>query len=387
MTVTAHQPGTREPENPRTSPHILVVGLNHRSAPVEFRERLAFRREQLADAFARLRTEVGLREAAILSTCNRVEIYGSVPELGGTVDRLHRFLSEHGGVELHGLSAKLYTYTEPQSVQHLFAVASGVDSMVLGEGEILHQVKHAYEWAKDHGATGKVLHVLFQRALNAAKAVRSQTAIGRGHTSVGSVAIELAEKIFGGFSRATVLLIGAGEIGALTLKRLAARGVGEVRIMNRSSERAVRLAGEHGVDLLPLERLATQLEQVDIVISATSASGYLLQRPQVAAAMHARHQRPLCLVDLGVPRNVDPAVGTLENVYRFDVDDLQGLVNHSHQERQAALGESQGILERKADRFLEWWRLECRVASDECSVEHQGMTSGGVSHPAPAARP
>ena len=343
--------------------HILVVGLNHRSAPIELRERLAFRREQLPEAFARLRTEVGLREAAILSTCNRVEIYGSVPELDGTVDRLHRFLSEHGGVELHGLAPRLYTYAEPHSVQHLFAVASGIDSMVLGEGEILHQVKHAYERAKDHGAAGKVLHALFQRALNAAKAVRSQTAIGRGHTSVGSVAVELAEKIFGDFARATVLLIGAGEIGALTLKRLSARGVREVRIMNRSSDRAMQLAADHGVRLLPLEHLAAQLEQVDIVISAISASGYLLRRQAVAAAMCSRHQRSLCIVDLGVPRNVDPAIGQLENVYRFDVDDLQSLVHHSTQERQAALGESEGILNRKVAHFLEWWEEELGTAA------------------------
>jgi len=338
--------------------HIVLVGLNHRSAPIELRERLAFRRDQLPDAFARLRTDVGLQEAAILSTCNRVEVYAGVPELNGTIDRLQRFLSEHGGVDVEGLTPRLYSYTEPQSIHHLFSVASGLDSMVLGEGEILHQVKHAYEWARDSRATGKLFNVLFQRALNAAKAVRSQTAIGRGCTSIGTVAVVLADKIFGNLSGARVLLIGAGKIGELTLKRLAARGVREVRVMNRSLDRAIGLALAHSAIPVPLERLAAQLPEVDIVISSTSAPSYLLRRDELTVAMRRRCQRPLCIVDLGVPRNVEPAVSGLENVYLFDVDDLQGLVSHSEQERHKALDESQAIIEGKVERFLSWWRKE-----------------------------
>lgn len=338
--------------------HIVLVGLNHHSAPIELRERLAFRREQLPGTFDRLKADLGLREAAILSTCNRVEIYAGTLELDGTIDRLQRFLSEHGGVDLPDLTQRLYSYTEPQSVRHLFAVASGLDSMVLGECEILHQVKHAYEWARDSGATGKLFNVLFQRALNAAKAVRAQTAIGRGCTSIGTVAVALAEKIFSPLSRATVLLIGAGKIGELTLKRLAARGVREVLVMNRSVERAVGLASEYRAIPLPLEHLPAQLAGVDIVISSTNAPSHLLHRADVASAMRARRKRPLCLVDLGVPRNVEPAVAGLENVYLFNVDDLQGLVDHSHQERRQALEQSQAIIDHKVDRFLSWWRKE-----------------------------
>ncbi len=338
--------------------HIVLVGLNHRSAPVELRERLAFAREQLPAAFARLREEVGLHEAAILSTCNRVEIYAGIPELDGTVERLHRFLSEHGRVELPGLRQRLYNYTEPHSIHHLFSVASGLDSMVLGEGEILHQVKHAYEWAKDYGATGKVFNVLFQRALNAAKAVRTQTAIGRGGTSIGSVSVELSEKIFGKLSGATVLLIGAGKIGEVTLKRLAERGVQRVRIINRSFERAMSLAMNYQATPAPLDQLPAQLLEADIVISSTSAPSYLLSHSAVAWAMRSRRQRPLCLVDLGVPRNIDPAVGSLENVYLFDVDDLQGLVDHSYQEREQAISHSQAIIDQKVERFISWWRQE-----------------------------
>ncbi len=338
--------------------HIIVVGLNHRSAPIELRERLAFPRERLSEALATLRQEVGLHEVAILSTCNRVEIYAGVPELNGTVERLHQFLSDHGRIALPGLTERLYSFPEPQSVHHLFSVTSGLDSMVLGEGEILHQVKHAYEWAKDAGATRKVFNVLFQRALNAAKAVRTETAIGRGCTSIGTVSVELAEKIFGQLSHATVLLVGAGKIGEMTLKRLTVRGAREIRIMNRSYERAAQLASSYGAIPVGLERLSAQLLEVDIVISSTSAPSFLLQRSDISAAMHARHQRPLCMVDLGVPRNVEPSVGQLENVYLFDVDDLQGLVNHSYTEREQALSQSRVIIDRKVERFLSWWREE-----------------------------
>ncbi len=337
--------------------HIVIVGLNHRSAPIELRERLAFAKEQLPQAFARLR-EHGLQEAAILSTCNRVEIYAGVPELNGSVSRLQQFLSEHSGVALSNLSPSLYSYTQPRSIQHLFSVASGLDSMVLGEGEILQQVKHAYEHAKAHGATGKVLNVLFQRALNTAKTVRTQTAIGRGCTSVGSVSVELSEKIFGQLSGAVVLLIGAGKIGELTLKRLADRGVREVRVANRSLDRAVELAAGYRAMPVPLDDLEGHLLESDIVISSTGAPSYLLSRASIAAAMRQRRQRPLCLVDLGVPRNIDPEAGALENVYLFDVDDLQGLVDHSHKERQQAVAHSQAIIDQKVEGFLSWWREE-----------------------------
>jgi glutamyl-tRNA reductase len=359
--------------------HIVVVGLNHKSAPIALRERLAFRPEQLAETFGRLQQAAGLREAAILSTCNRVEIYAGAPALEDTIDRLHRFLGEHSGVAPEGLAPSLYSYTEPESVRHLFSVASGLDSMVLGEGEIQHQVKHAYERARDHGATGKLLNTLFQRALNAAKAVRSQTAIGRGCTSIGSVAVELSEKIFGCLSRANVLLIGAGKIGELTLKRLSARGVQEIRILNRSAERAKRLAADYGARAVSFGALAAQLADVDILISSTSAPGYLLDRSGLAATMRQRHQRPLCIVDLGVPRNVEPEAGGLDSVYLFNVDDLQGLVQHSHEERRLAIAASQAIIDRKVERFLIWWRGEWPVASGECQVDSAGCSSSLVT--------
>ena len=337
---------------------IILVGANHRSCPIDVRERLAFRPEQLPGAYRMLQRDVGLPEALILSTCNRVEIYAGVPEPNGTADRLSAFLSRHGQVNEQQLKPCLYAYTEPRSVEHLFSVASGLDSMVLGEAEILQQVKQAYELARDHGLTGKMLNVVVQKALHTGKAVRSQTGLGRGCVSIGTVAVELAQKIFGRLQPYTVLLVGAGKIGELTLKRLADRGVSKVRVLNRSRERAQRLAASYGACAMELESLREQLRDADIAILSTSSPEALVTRAQLAALMPLRRQRPLCLIDLGVPRNVEPDAGQLENVYLFDVDDLQGLVNHHHEQRRQALDESQAIVQRKVGHFLAWRNRE-----------------------------
>ena len=348
--------------------HIIVVGLNHRVAPVELRERLAFRNEQLPQALARLRTDVGLHEATILSTCNRVELYAGVPELDGTIEHMQQFLSEHGRIAIDSLAPRLYSYIEPESIQHLFCVASGLDSMVLGEAEILHQVKSAYESARAMGATGKVFNVLFQRAFNAAKAVRTKTTIGQGRTSIGTVAVELAEDIFGTLSDTTVALLGAGKMGELTLKQLTDCGVGEVRIINRSLARAAAIASPLRAQAFGLERLAEQLREADILISAAATPSYLVSPQDVEVAMRLRHHRPLCFVDLGVPRNVDPQVGSLENVYLFDVDDLQDIVERTHAVRREAVEASEAILRCKVEHFLAWWdkeRMGCVPAFSE----------------------
>lgn len=362
--------------------HLVLVGVNHRSAPVELRERLAFRSEDLPEVFATLRQSLGLEEAAILSTCNRVEIYAGVSEVNGTVARLQQFLSDHGRMDLSGLSPRLYVYYEPKSIHHLFSVASGLDSMVLGEGEILQQVKSAYESARRHGATGKAFNGLFQRALNTAKAVRSQTGIGYGCTSIGAVAVELSQKIFSNLAPATVVLVGAGKIGEITLRRLADRGVRHVRVINRSLERAEHLAAHYQAQPLPFSALHAQLLEADIVITSTSAPETILSKTDVAQAMRARHQRPLCIVDLGVPRNVEPSVETLENVYLFNVDDLQGLVDHHHAQRLAASQEAQAIIDQKVSQFLSWWHQECRTPNGEWRIEKQEESVSDHPHSA-----
>jgi len=338
--------------------HILLVGANHRSCPIEMRERLAFHDDQLPTALRSLRQEIGLSETTVLSTCNRVEIYAAVPDLEGVVGRLSSFLSHRGGFEPTELTPRLYAHTEPDSIRHLFAVVSGLDSMVLGETEILHQVKRAYEVAKCHGATGKVFNVLFQKALHTGKTVRAKTAIGRGALSVGTVAVELAQKIFGDLRHGTVLLVGAGKIGEATLKRLAARGVSKIRIVNRSFDRAHALAVRYGGTASGLETLTGHLLDADIVITSTAAPHVLIARNQVAWLMPQRRHRPLCIIDLGVPRNIDPEVGRLENVYLFDIDDLQGLVSHHREQRRQAVLESEAIVDQKVHHFLTWRQKE-----------------------------
>ena len=337
---------------------IVVVGVNHKSAPIELRERLAFRREQLPEAFAKLKQDIGLAETAILSTCNRVEIYGQVPDLNGTIEHLHQFLSAHGGLPLEALKPSVYSYTEPSSIQHLFSVASGLDSMVLGESEILSQVKHAYLAAQEAGATGKVFNALFQRALNAAKAVRTDTSIAQGCLSVGSVSVELAEKIFGHLSSAVVLLVGAGKIGETTAKRLIEQGVRDLRIVNRTAAHCAQLSDQLAAKALPLEALPEQLLASDIVITSTSAPSHLITKAHVAETMRKRHQRSLCLIDLGVPRNIEPSAGDLENVYLFDVDNLQGLVDAANRQRQDAAAHGRVIIDRKVQLFISWLDAE-----------------------------
>jgi glutamyl-tRNA reductase len=339
---------------------IVVVGVNHKSCPIEMRERLAFGPDQLPAAYRTLQDGLGLPEALILSTCNRVEIYAGVPQPNGTVSRVSEFLRAHSRLESTVLEPALYRFEEPRSVEHLFAVASGLDSMVLGETDILHQVKHSYELARQYGMTGKTLNVLVQKALNAAKAVQQRTAVGRGCLSVGTVAIELAQKIFGDLRPYTALLVGAGKIGELVVQRLSERGVARRLIVNRSLERAQHLAQRYGGEAGDLSHLLDHLLLADIVLTSTASPEPLITRAALAGLMSRRRNRPLCLIDLGVPRNIEPAVGSLENVYLFNVDDLQGLVAHHHSQRREAVGESQAIVEQKLQVFLAWRDRERR---------------------------
>lgn len=352
--------------------HIVLVGTNHRSSPIEVRERLAFRPEQLPEAYRVLRHELGCEESLILSTCNRVEIYAGTSRLPGALERLSAFLTSHSHLREDELKPRLYHLSEPRSVGHLFAVASGLDSMVLGETEILSQVKLAYELARAHGMTGKTFNILFQKALNAAKSVQTHTGINRGAISVGTVAIELAQKIFGDLRPYAVLLAGAGKISELVLGRLIERGVTKVCVANRSLERAQQLSARYGAACSGLDGLEAKLADSDIVMTCTTAPGFVLTRDAVAGLMPSRHRRPLCLIDLGVPRNIDPSIGQLENVYLFDLDDLQSLVARHHERRLQAIEQSQAILNQKVNHFLSWW-----------TKEHAGVPSSSAPGAAP----
>ena len=306
---------------------FVVIGLNHRTSRVELRERFAFAEEKIPGALAALRAAGVVGEAAILSTCNRVEIYAATalaPDAAFVA--LKKFLVEHHAFD-GALGDELYFHAEPHSLHHLFKVASGLDSMVIGETEIFGQLKSAYELAFTHQHTGARLNKAFQRAFNVAKHIRTTTNIQRGSVSVMSAAVELAEKIFSSLNEHEVLVIGAGDTSEKTARALLSRGARGVVVTNRSPERATALAAELGGRAVPFENWPDEFERIDIAISSTAAPQPILDRATLEPLMRRRRHRPLLLIDIAVPRDIDPAVGELDNVYLYNVDDLQSIAD------------------------------------------------------------
>jgi glutamyl-tRNA reductase len=332
---------------------IVVVGVNHESAPVDVRERLAFTPAKLERALTALRTEPGLEGGVVVSTCNRVEVYAAGAEAGATIDRIDGFLHRFHGLQ-DQLDSEIYRFEEPRSIEHLFRVVSGLDSMVLGETEILGQVKEAYDRALALKAAGKTLNQLFQRAFQVAKKIRSQTGIVRGCVSVGSVAVELAEKIFGDLSQSQVMVIGAGDTSEKTARAMLSRGAQTVLVANRTHERAVALAAELGGRAVRFDDFPQEFAHADIVVSSTAAPHHIVTREKVAAMMPVRRNRPLFLIDLAVPRDIEPAVNDLDNVYLYNVDDLQGIADDNMRARQEDLAKCDALVAANVAKFREW---------------------------------
>jgi len=327
---------------------LIVIGLSHRASPVEVRERFAFAEASIPDALAEIRRRGIAEEAAILSTCNRVEIYAAsqLPE-GEVVTALRHFFVERFA-ESDADNPEFYSYSDPKSLEHLFAVASGLDSMVLGETEILGQLKKAYELALQHKHTGPRLNKAFQKAFNVAKQIRTETNIQRGSVSVGSVAVELAQKIFSSLSDHQVMVIGAGETSEKTARALLSRGAHSIIVSNRSHERAVELARELNGRAIHFDQWAAEFASIDIVISATSAPHYILDYPKLEPLMKLRKNRPLLLIDIAAPRDIDPAVNFLENVYLYNIDDLQSIADDYLKQRQDEVARCLAIIRVKA---------------------------------------
>src|SRR6266581_4166201 len=312
---------------------LLLIGLSHHSSPVTVRERFAFADARIPAALQLLRDSGTADEAVILSTCNRVEIYAATTlEPRQAFPALQEFL-----VTCHDyrdpLTDEIYALGEPQSIEHLFKVASGLDSMVLGETEILGQLKKAYELALQHKHTSGVLNRAFQKAFNTAKHIRTHTNIQRGSVSVGSVAVELAEKIFSAVDDRQVMVIGAGDTSEKTARALLSRGAKSILVSNRSHERAVALAGELGGRAVRFEDWAREFEKIDIVISSTAAPHHILDRAKLAPLMKLRKNRPLLLIDIAVPRDIEPEVNFMENIYLYNIDDLQAIAHDYLQQR------------------------------------------------------
>ena len=333
--------------------NIQVTGLNHRTAPVAVREALAFAAARLPEALAALAATEGVGEAVILSTCNRVEVYTSSVE-APPPDLAARFLSSFHGVWPETFQAHLFRHEGREAARHLFRVACGLDSMVVGEAQVTGQVRAAYEAAAAAGTAGRALHRLFQQALAAAKRVRTDTGIGAGRASVGSVAVELAQRIFESLGGKTVLVIGAGEMGASVVAALRAAGAEATLVANRTYARAVELAATWGGRAVPFDALADHLAAADIVISSTDAPHYVLTRARVEQAVAKRRGRSLFLVDIAVPRDVEPAVAGVEGCYLYNIDDLQAVVNDTLAQRQQEVGRCEAIVEEECGHYLAW---------------------------------
>ncbi|HWX18856.1 MAG TPA: glutamyl-tRNA reductase [Candidatus Binatia bacterium] len=331
---------------------LVVIGLSHHSSPVTVRERFAFAEARLPAALRLLRESGTAQEAVILSTCNRVEIYAATSAEPSTAfGALREFLvTSHDYRE--PLTDEIYAYTEPQSIHHLFKVACGLDSMVLGETEILGQLKKAYDLALQNGHTGSRLNKAFQRAFNVAKHIRTQTNIQRGSVSVGSVAVELAEKIFSEVSQRQVMVIGAGDTGEKTARALLSRGARSIIVANRSYDKAAALAAELGGRAVQFDTWSAEFVNVDIVISSTSAPHYILDRPKLEPLMKLRHNRPLLLIDIAVPRDIDPAVNFMENVFLYNIDDLQAIADDYLKQRKEEATRCERIIREKAEALL-----------------------------------
>jgi len=331
---------------------VVVVGLNHRTSPVELREQFAFAEREIPAALELLRSRGIAEEAAILSTCNRVEIYAATPlapsaAFAGLRDFLVAAHDFKGMV-----SNELYALCEPASVHHLFKVACGLDSMVLGETEILGQLKQAYAVALRHGHTGARLNKAFQRAFNVAKQIRTETNIQRGSVSVASVAVELAEKIFSDLADHDVMVIGAGDTGEKTARALASRGARSVIVANRSFERAESLARELDGRAVTFDHWQEEFARVDMVISSTAAPHHILDRARLEPLMKLRRNRPLLVIDIAVPRDIDPEVNFMENVYLYNVDDLQAIADDYLQQRRDEMLRCEEIIEEKVKGLL-----------------------------------
>jgi glutamyl-tRNA reductase len=334
---------------------IVLVGLNHRTAPVEVRERVSFTGEQAQQAAAELRASGILEETLVLSTCNRSEIYGVPPEdVKKSATVLASYLSSFHEVAPDALSASLYHHYDRDAVRHLYRVSSGLDSMLLGEAEILGQVREAYRVAHGQGRTGPVLNRLFQGALEVGKRVRSETELGMRPMSVASAGVKLAERIFGKLNERCALVLGAGTIGEQVVSQLRDREVGRLYVMNRSQEKAAQLAREFGGKVIPWGEWDQSLALPDVIVSSVASEEPVLLGDTVKQAMVARKNRALLVMDLGVPRNVDPALVDLYNVYLFNLDDLTEVVRQNRAAREEEIPRAENIVDEHVMKFLSW---------------------------------
>lgn len=335
---------------------IITLGLNHNTAPVSIRERLAFPSEHVGQALRNLIRLPGFEEAAILSTCNRTEFYCGLQ--GTNREGLIDWIAEAQHLKREDFQPYLYTHNDSATIRHMFRVASGLDSLVLGEPQILGQMKSAYQAATEAGTLGKTLGKLFQHTFAAAKKVRTDTAIGSSPVSVAFAAVRLARRIFEDLGQQTAILIGAGETIELTARHLAENRIGELIIANRTYDRAHALAQQFNGFAISLAELPRHLARADIVVSSTASQLPILGKGSVESALKARKHKPMFMVDLAVPRDIEPEVEQLRDVYLYTVDDLRGTVEENLRSRQEAAKQAEEIIDVEVVHFLDWLRAQ-----------------------------
>jgi glutamyl-tRNA reductase len=349
---------------------LLLTGLNHRTAPVEVRERIAFEEHSLPAALASLRKCPGLLEGMILSTCNRVEIAATLDDEADAGCAVETFLAESRSVERAWVVPYLYRYDGSDAIRHLFRVASSLDSMMVGEPQILGQLKSAYAVAKEHGALSGFLDLVMTRAFNVAKRVRSETDIGESAVSISYAAVELARDIFGSLEGKRVLVVGAGKMAESALRHFRRAGVSEILIANRTRERSQSLADEFNGQVIDYSSLLDALPEVDILLASSGATHYILTRDQMRAVISRRKNRPMFLIDIAVPRNIEPDVNKLDNVFLYDIDDLDKTVQSNIEGRNATAIEAEEIIREEVERMMQ--RLKTReVAPTIISLQEQ----------------
>jgi glutamyl-tRNA reductase len=337
--------------------NLLLTGLNHKTAPVEVRERLAVNAAELPAALGALRACPGVDEVMLLSTCNRVEVLAQSGS-GKPLDPepVIATLAGMRGLDMPSLLPHFYTHRGEEALRHLFRVASSLDSMVLGEPQILGQLKDAYAAAREHGAIQSALEPVLARAFAVAKRVRNETAIGRSAVSVSYAAVDLAKQIFGDLRSRHALLIGAGKMAELAAKHLRRAGCGRIHVTNRTRARAEQMAALVEGDVLDYDAFHQRLHEMDIVLASSGATEYILRKDDVRAVLRKRQNRPVFLIDIAVPRNIDPAVDELENAYLYDIDDLGREVEANRQARQREAEEAEQIIEEEVQRLIERFR-------------------------------
>jgi glutamyl-tRNA reductase len=327
---------------------LVLIGVNHKTAPIEVRERIAISRDDLPETTRALAAVPGVSECMIVSTCNRVEILAAVePDAAG----LAGFLQRHFGLDPALLAPHLYEHRDQEAVRHLFRVAASLDSMVVGEPQILGQVKDAFAVARASGTVGGQLEHLLQSTFAAAKKVRTETEIGSNSVSIASVAVELARKIFGSLQGRTVFLVGAGKMSELAARHLVQQGAGAILVTNRTLERARRMAESFAGQVIPFEQLYDAASQADIVISSTGAPHPIFRREHGQAFLHRRRNRPMFFIDIAVPRDVDPAMGKLEGIFVYDIDDLQAVAAAHMVERSREATDAEALIAAEVERF------------------------------------